>query len=160
MSEFKESFDYTLKTPIKIHTKEGMEDFAQELTIKAPGPQNHVEYNLLDSTFTRALLHSSKLFKSFEGTTSTQGDMFEEETEETKANQITTILKASLDAEDIMKCYNVLPILLTSGSAQNAICTLDGVKLTRPMYDKIGLKDREHLLGLYFGNFIAGSLLS
>lgn len=163
MKDLPEGFKYNLKNPIKYH-KDGLEAEGSVLEISAPSSKNLAEISILDQEFSTAAIDAmpklSAITSDKPETTDKEDakDLFDEQEDKNKSGQMMIMLKVG--GGNLMKCYGCLQVLLTSGSKERPSCTLDGIKLTTPMYDDISLEDKKTILGLYIANFIYGSLVS
>lgn len=145
MTDLKSEIIVQLTTPLRYSVDGGFEN-ANELILKAPSNKHRRQANELKQGFFRALKGSA----DSSGNVETTPDASDHET--TGDEIVTAIMMSDIDYGKYVETFRELII-------NEACYVVEGVKLTKPLFDALSLDDTDVLLGEYLANFLLASQL-
>ncbi len=148
-------FIFNLSEPISID-KDGKAEMGTELLVRGPRPTDTIEASILESEFMSSMVTAGKQYSdiSIEETTVKKGEVKDVSKEEMGKQYL---MGMSVGKANFQVCFNCLLILFT-GRGEPPPCEVQGIRLTKPLFDKIGYEDKKQLLGVYVAYFLSSSL--
>lgn len=160
--DYKKSFDYTLIEPVEIDSN-GKAVMAHSVEVFAPTNQVMREVNVLDVEFQKARNTAIKATQEvLVGLDSEQLKAFREVSESNEAeaksqDPLELVNEMIANGADIDRCFMSLQDILTAGNKVRPMCLIDVEKMTKPLFEKLGMRDTKKILGTYILDFLDSS---
>ncbi len=151
----KSYFEYTLKDPIKV-ASEGKDITASTLIVKGPRPKDTNHAMSLESIVMKSLMEMFKtLPKSEVKQKKVVPEKLSKKEESDQLEQISKGIIMGLSPENIQPVLFSMSELLCGGNLENPQATIDGVKVTNPLFDEISFVDKKAIIGRYAYHFLS-----
>ena len=154
----KKEFNYTLLDPIHI-AKDGKQVQASKIVIQPPRPRDRVNSMRLESIFKQCFLKfaSSDFLKNNPQKQIAGAE--DKEDEQSKSDSLIMILMMGAKNDSFEHLIFIMQNLLCDGNLEFPQATLDEIKITRPIFDSIGVDDLKNIIGRYLHHFLSSSLI-
>lgn len=152
----KKEFRYTLKSPIEVHINGKSEPECCDIVVKGPRPKDNVTGMGLESCLVRSVLKGVKVMQA--GNPSAETKEAKDLPEDEVINFYSLCISVGIEDKDIQRTFLLLRDLLCEGNTENPQCTIDGEKMTKPLFDDIEMNDLKKLIVLYFYHFLSSAL--
>lgn len=147
-------FAYTLKDPIFI-TSKGEKLEADNLIVNGPRPSDDIFSMSFEGLSGRLLMRGFKEIGNIGDGYQTSSTDEKEESEEDKIESLMKVIKMGLDEKDTIKILYYTKELLTEGNKERPQSTLNGEKMTKPMFDGLSTRDKTSIIGRYMYHFLS-----
>lgn len=147
------NFTHDLIIPFEI-PKGGQLVDACSITVEAPTNKIIGYLAVIEQEVKKSELETMALFKNVIGDVAFEKMRIEAEGKKESVQSENNIVDSIITGGDINKCYIALCEILRQSA------TIDGVKMTQPLWEKMNPVDTKLILGAYIQNFIVTSLLT
>ena len=144
------NFTHELKKPFSIH-KGGESTEAFSITIEAPTNKIISFVAVIEQEVKKSELATMALYKNAVGEAAFEKMRIEAEGKRESVQPENNIVDQLVTGGEINKCYIALQEIMRESA------TIDGIKMTQPLWLKMSPVDTKLILGAYIQNFIVTS---